>query len=422
MNPIDYLYSLELHGIKLGLENIAHLLERAGDPHRSYPVLHVAGSNGKGSVVAILDAIFRAAGYRIGRFTSPHLFSVRERFVINGRMMSDEALDEQIEFFRNAAKMDHDPTFFELNTAIAFRHFAVQSVDLALIEVGLGGRFDSTNVVTPVVSGITTIALEHTQYLGDTLESIAFEKAGIIKPGIPVVLGEIHEKPRGVIEKRAADDQSPLVALGRDFCFTLTEEDSRPMFGYAGSRYSFDPVPFSLPGTYQGANAAVAVAMAEQGGKRFPKLNVDSVKEGLSKARWPCRLERVLEKPTVLIDVAHNAAGARELAKSVGAPCTLVLAVASDKNANEMLKALAPIMDRLILTEFSDRRAMAVERLSEMASGRPHECAPDVSSALKLAFKSTPSDGMIVVAGSLFTAGEARRILVDDYGAAALQF
>jgi dihydrofolate synthase/folylpolyglutamate synthase len=168
LTPVEYLYSLELHGIKLGLDNITKLLAAAGDPHRAYPTLHVAGTNGKGSVVAMLDAIFRAAGYRTGRFTSPHLISVRERFLVNCEPISDASLDCHIEFFREIGESGAvSPTFFELCTAVAFREFAQRNVDIGIIEVGMGGRFDSTNVVSPVVSVITNIALEHTKYQGD---------------------------------------------------------------------------------------------------------------------------------------------------------------------------------------------------------------------------------------------------------------
>ena len=204
MSPRDYLASLEFHGIKLGLENIQLLLRAAGNPQHAYPTLHVAGTNGKGSVVAFLASILRAAGYRVGRFTSPHLIDVTERFLVDDVPISNAALEENIEYFRTLSDgLPNPPTYFELCTAIAFRVFEQQKVDVAIIEVGMGGRYDSTNVVAPLVSVITNIAFDHQKYLGDTLAAIAAEKAGIIKPGVPVVTGERWPEAFDVIAERA---------------------------------------------------------------------------------------------------------------------------------------------------------------------------------------------------------------------------
>ena len=263
-SPLDWLFGLEFHGIKLGLDNIRALMRAAGDPHLCYPTVHVAGTNGKGSVVAFLDAMFQAAGYRTGRFTSPHLIDFRERVLVDRVPISLENLDVQINFFREAAaSWDHSPTFFEINTAIAFRHFAEVTVDVALVEVGMGGRFDATNVVQPRATAITPVGLEHTQYLGDTLGAIAFEKAGIIKPGVPVVVGEQHEEALEVILERADDCDAPVYLTGRDFDYRIESKSQTPQLCYGGEQHAFGPVPLGLPGRYQGANAAVACALAE---------------------------------------------------------------------------------------------------------------------------------------------------------------
>ena len=424
MTPVDYLYSLELHGIKLGLENIRHLLSEGGDPHRAYPTVHVGGTNGKGSVVAILDAMFRAAGYRTGRFTSPHLCSIRERFLIGGERIGTEALDRHIEFFRAiAGQMDRSPTFFELNTAIAFRHFAEEPVDVALIEVGMGGRFDSTNLIAPEVTGITNIALEHTKYLGETLEAIAFEKAGILKKGVPGVTGETVPGPLGVIAARAEEVGCPLSVLGRDFRYTLERTPEASVFTYTGKDLSLQECPLALPGEYQGMNAAIAVRMAEFLRVPFPRLTEACIVKGLGEAKWPCRLETVLESPKVIIDVAHNAAGAKELARALDVPGVLVLAIANDKDAGRIIEILSPKATTLILTSFAGARALSVADLCSRAGSAPHERCETLDEAVDLGMQFAQEQGVpLVIAGSMFTAGEARTILVERYGAPPLEF
>ncbi|MEK7794831.1 MAG: folylpolyglutamate synthase/dihydrofolate synthase family protein, partial [Candidatus Hydrogenedentota bacterium] len=413
----------ELHGIKLGLGNITHLLRLAGDPQREFPTVHVAGTNGKGSVVAVLDAIFRAAGYRTGRFTSPHLLDVRERFLADGKPIPPDKLDRQIIFFQSLAKtMGHSPTFFELNTAIAFRWFAERSVDVGIIEVGMGGRFDSTNVIAPLAAAITTIALEHTKYLGDTLEKIAFEKAGIIKQGVPVICGSIDDGPMNVIARRAKEVSAPLLRVGRDFAFSLGGGPFAQRFSYRGARLSLESVPLALHGRHQGSNAAVAVALAGSLRDQFPKLTQEAVIAGLCTARWPCRLEVVMEWPRVIIDVAHNPAGVKALAESVAAQCVIVLALANDKDAGAILEELRPIVRRLVVTEFSGSgRAMPVEALARAAAGLPVETARTIPDAIERALSIAGADP-VLIAGSFFTAAEARRWLMERHGARPPEF
>ncbi len=424
MTPVDYLYSLELHGIKLGLENIRHLLSEGGDPHRAYPTVHVGGTNGKGSVVAMLDAMLRAAGYRTGRFTSPHLCSVRERFLIEGRRIHAEALDGHIEFFRAiAGRRGLRPTFFELGTAIAFRHFAEESVHVALIEVGMGGRFDSTNVIAPEAIGIANIALEHTKYLGDTLEAIAFEKAGILKQGVPAVTGETAAGPLGVIAARAKEVGCPLSVLDQDYRYTLERSPTASLFTYTSKDVALQECPLALPGEYQGMNAAIAVRMAEYLRVPFPRLTEACIVKGLGEAKWPCRLETVLESPKVIIDVAHNAAGAKELARALDVPGVLVLAIANDKDAGRIIEILSPKATTLILTSFAGARALSVADLCSRAGSAPHERCETLDEAVDLGMQFAQEQGVpLVIAGSMFTAGEARTILVERYGAPPLEF
>ena len=418
MTPRDYLAGLEFHGIKLGLDNIRLLAEAAGQPQNRFASIHVAGTNGKGSVVAFLDAILRAAGYRVGRFTSPHLIDVNERFLLDAAPIPDAELDAHIEFFRDvAAGMDHSPTYFEVATAVAFRYFAERRVDLGLIEVGMGGRFDATNIVSPLISVITNIALEHTRYLGDTLEKIAFEKAGIIKERTPVVSAETESGPIAVIESQAKTLGSPVYLLGRDFRYSF----EAGQFAYDGPGGSVGPVRLGLPGSYQGVNAATAVTVIRLVRDRLPGADDPAIARGLACARWPCRLEQVLDAPPVIIDVAHNPAGARQLAKELR-DCVVVLAVASDKDAAAMIDALAPTASHLILTRFAGRRAMPLDTLCGAAGSRPSTRTETLAEAIELGIRLASPQCPLVITGSNFTAGEARRILTNSYGASGLAF
>lgn len=423
VTPLEYLFGLELHGVKLGLSNITHLLSRADNPHHIYPTVHVAGTNGKGSVVALLDTMLRAAGYTTGRFTSPHLCDIRERFLVGGRLIPEDELDENITFFRDIAhSMAQSPTFFEINTAIAFRHFAQRPVDIALIEVGMGGRFDSTNVITPAAAAITTIALEHTRFLGNTLESIAFEKAGIIKSDVPLILTETQPGPRKVILDRAKALESPVTLLDRDFHFQLTGPSAKHQFSYQGARLSLGPVPLGLPGAYQGRNAAAATALAEALQPAFPALDHQSITQGLATALWPCRLERILDDPPVILDVAHNAAGARELAAVLEPQSIIILAVSADKDAAAILQTLAPKAATLILTEFTGTRALPLDALCQAAGPHPYRRAATLQEAIADGMALAAADHPLIIAGSLYAAGEARTILTNQYQARPLRF
>ncbi len=423
MTPRDYLASLEFHGIKLGLDNIRHLMDAAGNPQRRYPTIHVAGTNGKGSVVAFTSAILRAGGarLRVGRFTSPHLLDVTERFLVNSNPISNAALDEHIEFFRAVAStMRYPPTYFELCTAIALRHFYNEHVDVAVIEVGMGGRFDSTNVIEPEVCAITNIAFDHMKYLGNTLEAIAFEKAGIIKTNVPVVVGEKAVGPFNVIEERAREMNAPLILFDRDFTYSAHGVALAPAISYSGPRMQIINAPIGLAGMHQIENAAMSLAIIESLAERFPATEQAMVR-GLSETRWPCRLERVLDAPPVYIDVAHNPAGVARLVEALPR-CVVVFAASSDKDVTEMLRALAPIANRMILTQFEGPRALSAAQLSSAAGDVKHESLPSLEGAIRRGIDIASRDVPLLITGSIFTAGQARRILVDDYGAAPVRF
>ncbi len=420
MTPRDYLASLEFHGIKLGLDNILALLRHAGDPQDAYPSIHVAGTNGKGSVIAFLDAMLRAAGYRTGRFTSPHLIDVSERFLVEGVPIMHADLDDQIERFRETAEANDIPaTYFEMVTAIAFNYFKKAKVDVALIEVGLGGRFDATNVLNPLATAITPIDLDHMQYLGDTIKEIAGEKAGILKPGVPAIIGETRSPAIDVVLARAAELGAPIVLRNRDF--RLSSPRANQSYRYESDAWSIEVERLGLAGAFQADNAAIATALAESIRPRFPNLTTKAVESGLAAATWPCRLERVLESPPVIVDSAHNPAAFEAIAHFLPRGI-VILSVSKDKHADAMVRIAEQFAERLILTQYDGPRAMSGSALAGLVAKCPFEVAQDIEAALDLALAQASTSAPIIIVGSIFAAGEARRHLIQRYGAPPLRF
>jgi dihydrofolate synthase/folylpolyglutamate synthase len=346
---------------------------------------------------------------------------LNERFLVNRRPIPDKDLDKHIGVFRRIAEdWPGPPTFFEVATATAFSYFAEAGPDVALIEVGMGGRFDATNVVWPLLAAITTIDLEHMRYLGDTLEKIAFEKCGVIKAGVPVVTGETKTGPLALIQEIAAERGSPLSRLGPDFQAELQGDAFSQRVSYHGPTLHIEDAPFALPGRFQGSNVAVALRLAELMRERHG-VTEEAILAGLATCRWPCRLDRVLDQPPVYIDVAHNPAGSAALARDIP-PSLVVLAVANDKEAKRMLEALEPKMEGLILSQFSGGRSMPVEELARAAGSRPHRVAATLEDALALGMAEASASRPLLITGSIFTAGEARHLLTERYGAPPLRF
>jgi dihydrofolate synthase / folylpolyglutamate synthase len=395
---LAWVYSLQRFGIKLGLENIKRLLDEccsgfcikrpalAAASASTPKVIHVAGTNGKGSVCAMIDSICRAQGYRSGVFTSPHLVTFRERIRVAGEMISEDAVADGLSMIRDlVADWDPHPTFFEVTTALALKHFGETKIDLAILETGLGGRLDATNAVQSDVSVITPIALDHEKWLGKTIREIAAEKAGIIKPGIPVICAPQYEEAAKVIRARAAECEAPL-----EFVTT-----------------PYDATPIALPGSYQMQNAAVAVAAI-----RVANIDVreDSIALGLAAVEFPARFQRWDDR--TIIDGAHNPAAARMLAETWrevfgDQKATLVLAILSDKNLRRICEALAPITDSVLLPGIRSERAASPKELANIfatiAPSLPHSIIPSVAAALDLA-RAKPDP--ILITGSLHFAGE----------------
>jgi dihydrofolate synthase/folylpolyglutamate synthase len=426
MNPgecRDYLGHLQHFGIKLGLENITILLAALGDPHRNFPAIHVAGTNGKGSVSAMLDLILRNHGFRTGLYTSPHLVSVEERVRVNGERIGPrefcvllDRIRETIDDLMAAGRLVYHPTFFEVLTALAFLHFAERKVDVAVLETGMGGRFDATNVVRPLVSVITTISRDHEKHLGSTLRQIAFEKAGIVKPGVPVVCGV----PKGVaLEeiRRCARARNapffPAFGAGRTLEARRTGGGFRFRYASGADEYAFTP---ALAGRYQGENAALAIAAAEILSRVWRPLQKSKIVRGVREARWEGRLETVSRRPLVILDGAHNEEGAGSLAAHIKGvirrPVILVFAAMKDKDIRTMARRLFPQARTVILTQVPYKRSAQPAEILESAREFKDRILlqPDVTKAVCLALAKSAGRTPIVIAGSLFLVGEVKKL------------
>ena len=415
-STLQYLLSLERHGIKPGLERISRLLKLLGDPQLKYPAVHVAGTNGKGSTSAMLSSVLNEAGMRTGLYTSPHLVKFNERIQVSGRMITGPELCEAARIVKKAAaRMPGSPiTFFEFTTAMAFVHFSLKEVDIAVIETGMGGRFDATNTLLPEVSVITNVNVDHTQYLGSGLKEIAFEKSGIIKPGRPVVTGEIKKAPLSVIRKRAKESSSSLYVLNRDFSVQIAPSS----LSYSGLELELNGLRLGLSGPHQAMNAGLSLAAIEALRQRGFQIPVSAIRAGLRKAAWPGRFETISKKPLVIIDGAHNPAGARTLANALKdlsyKRLILVLGIMADKDIDAILKELIPLCDEAIATEPRMERSAAAAMLAEKirAFGKPALEVRRVKDACKEAIQRAGKNDCVCVTGSLFTVGEARAFLV----------
>jgi dihydrofolate synthase / folylpolyglutamate synthase len=413
---LNRLYRLRRFGIKLGLDVISGLLAHLGNPQQHYHCIHIAGTNGKGSVAANLATLLTTAGYRTGLYTSPHLVRFNERIVIDGRPIEDDAVVAAYEAVNTAPSQDREPTFFEFATAMALHSFRQQNVQWAVIETGMGGRLDATNLIRPEVSIITNISLEHRTYLGATLAAIAGEKAGIIKNRVPVVTGVTQPTAFAVIREVAEAHQAPLLRLGADFKIRR-RPDGR--FDYSGQSHRWRHLALALRGPHQGANAALALAACEVIAPRAPRVvDEGGIRDGLQRTRWPGRLELVREHPAVILDGAHNLAAARNLARYLARetdqrPITLVVGILDDKPFRPMLRALLPCCRKVICTRPRIDRALPAERLAEEArhQGANVMMRPTVAEAVETAITTAGPEEIVCVAGSLYVVGEAKEVL-----------
>lgn len=423
---------------QLKLDRMRQLLVRIGSPDAGMRLVHVAGTKGKGSTAKMTAAMLTAAGYRTGVYSSPHLETIEERFAVDGRPCSADDLVGLVDRLRPVAEaMDSEggdatrgPTFFDLATAMAFLHFADQQVDAAVIEVGLGGRLDSTNVCLPLVSVITSISLDHTKQLGSTLASIATEKAGIVKPGVPLVCGVTQDEPYQTIAGIARQHGCRHLQLGDQFGYRRAADQHGQHVDYwnnaAGEPRSLNDVWLPLMGEHQAHNAAVALAVMDELADQGWSIPEQARREGLGRLRLPGRVERFPGSPTVIIDTAHNDASARALAESLREQHdyrrrVLVLATSRDKDSRAIVGALAPCFDHVIVTRYLENpRATAPEELADLV--RPHRpvtIAPTPIEAFQLAVADSPGDAMVCIAGSFFIAAELRPHVMRRCGQAA---
>jgi len=411
------LYGLERFGIKLGLANITDLLHRIGDPQTRFPAVHVTGSNGKGSVCAFTDSILRAAGHRTGMYTSPHLIRFNERIVVGGREISDDDVVRLYELVKpHAASMAAEskakqPTFFEMTTAMAFEYFAEKGVDVAVVEVGMGGGMDATNVVRPDVCILTRVSLEHTEHLGKTIARIAGEKAGILKPGVPVVT--LDQEALGVIRKKAGELGCPMTIVGQDFEFNGTSN------GLAGQAvHCLGPpaitVSTSMIGGHQAENVALALAAAAALESRGWKIGEKAKREGVERTVWPARFQLVRETPPVVIDGAHNPGGAKSLVQTAqecfpGKRLVLVTGMLVDKDLETFADTLAPVVAHVVSTRPGSWRAFESQEVADAYKKRgvSTEAVDAVPDAIRRGLSLASAEHPLLIAGSLYLAGEA---------------
>jgi dihydrofolate synthase/folylpolyglutamate synthase len=424
-DPLEYLFGLERFGIKFGLENMRALVASLGHPERAFRSVHIAGTNGKGSVTAIVDSALRAAGFRSGRYTSPHLVDLSERFVVDGRPIDHEVLlatvshvREHVEKLIARGVLSAQPTFFEVTTAAALEFFAASGVDIAVIEVGLGGRLDATNVITPDATAITSIAFDHEKYLGQTLSSIASEKAGIIKPKVPVVIGALDPDAEAAIESIARERGATIVRANEGVAFErLPAPPGAPTrIRLRTPTHDYGELTISLRGAHQIRNAVVAVRLLELLDTLEVRVPAAAIADGLANVSWPGRLEhrRVSVDREMILDAAHNPAGAAALAAYLGETfdekLPLVFAAMRDKDVPRMFEVLLPAVSTVILTRASNRRSADLEDLAQQASAAASKTSvlirPALADALATAWSLSPR---IVVAGSIFLLGDVLR-------------
>lgn len=427
MDPFQYLLTLEKFGIKLGLANIETLMAALGHPHKQFKSILIAGTNGKGSVTAMTDLALRASGLKVGRYTSPHLVRVEERFAVDGTPVDGDALAALIEEMRQLidgllanGTLEWPPTFFEVTTAIAFEIFRRAGVDVAVLEVGLGGRLDATNVVQPIAAAVTSIDFDHEQYLGSTLAAIAAEKAGVIRRDIPVVVGPVPAEARDVLVSMCEMAGASFVEADAGVRIESTSEDGRTSMRLTTSMRDYGWVRLGLRGDHQVPNALVAVRLLEELEQSLP-ITPASIVAGIRDVRWPGRLQ-MIEVPggrRVLLDAAHNPAGAWALAtylkREFPEPLPIVFGAVRDKDVPLMLKALLPAASRIVMTEPDTPRAHSAEDLAAIARKLSPDAKldlePDPARALARAWTHCP---VVCAAGSIFLIGNLLSGIGDD--------
>ena len=415
LETLNRIYNLRGGIIDLRLERVERALALFDHPEKTVPAVHIAGTNGKGSTAAMLHRILCSAGYRTALYTSPHLVSFTERIRIGDEEITpDEVVALADEIWRRTEAANVSLTFFEIVTVMAFVYFARRQVDLAVIEVGLGGRFDATNLVRSIVSVITTISKDHEAFLGSDIGSIALEKACIIKKAVSVVCGALPPEAIEVIEGVAAANQAACYRLGQNFTLKLKNGGA---FDYKGTKWNLPDVSVALRGAHQIRNAGVAIAALEIIDNRFPTSEV-AIRSGLQNVSWPGRMEVILTDPAVIIDGAHNNEGIDALIDELrqlrrGRRIRVLFAVMEDKDWRFMLAALAGVVDEIVFTRVSqlERSADPAQLQEAVADKLQSQVIPDPRLAVETLVQSAAPDELIVITGSLYLLGEVRPLL-----------
>jgi len=411
---LAYIYGLGRFGIKPGLERINALLADIGNPQERVMSVHVVGTNGKGSTSAFIASIMESAGYRVGLFTSPHLVRFTERIRISGEEITTDDVTRITQQLMDAASPG--TTFFELVTAMAWIYFAEQEVELAIMEAGMGGRLDATNSSAGLLSVITPISMEHCEYLGYSLKEIAYEKAGIIKKGRPVVTSTCSLEALEVIQSECERFSSPLYRFGKEFWGTWEDEG----LSYTGINTCLRRLSPGMAGRYQGINAATALASAELLGNTGFRVQTSTMRRGIEVSSWPGRMEIIGEAPRILLDGAHNPAASLVLAEELSAihrgRLLLIAGIMADKDVEDIFRPLFPMSDLVFTVAPSLERAMDSERLAALCRLSGVKCinSGTVAEGLERAKKEARPEDLILVSGSLFTVGEARAILCGE--------
>ncbi len=407
---IQYLYGLQKYGIKFGLSKTSNILEAFGNPHLGRKYIHIGGTNGKGSVAAMVESMLLKAGLNVGFYSSPHLVRFTERFRVNGAQVAPEKIAGIVEDLIGVIDPDHLPTFFEATTAMALLLFAREGVDISIMEVGMGGRLDATNIITPLVSVITNISLEHQDFLGPRLADIAREKAGIIKNGVDLVTGAKQPPVVKVFESMCRKKEASFLRVGRDFRYRAHASH----FNYYGLKRSFKNIELSLKGKFQHRNATLALAVMELLEEKGFRFTTQDLLDGLKGTNWPGRMQVIAKNPIIVLDGGHNPAAIKKLSESVRDCFTykrliLVLGVMEDKDIKGIAEGIVPMADYVIYTRPGYYRSARPEKLMSAAAvfKKEGEIQSSIPSALDKAGKIADPEDMILICGSLFTVGEA---------------
>jgi dihydrofolate synthase/folylpolyglutamate synthase len=412
---LDYLYSLEKFGMIFGLTQVERILKAIGDPHQEVQAIHIGGTNGKGSTAAMMASILEREGYRVGLYTSPHLIRFTERIKVNGKEIGKEEVAALSGWMREKieeANIDPPFTFFDFTTAMALYYFKQKMVDLAVLEVGLGGRLDSTNVVDPLLSVITNISKDHEAYLGKSLLKIAQEKAGIIKPGRPLITAATQPHVLRLFSKICREKGSPYFRVGKEFRYVTAEDGD---FHYEGLHRKLWGLHLNLKGFHQIINATTALGTLEVLEDLGYPVSIDAMVAGLREVDWPGRLEMVSSSPKVILDGAHNPAGALVLHEVLKKEfqyqrLILLIGVMKDKDIKSILHLLVPLADHIILTRPNTDRAAPPALLKKVLgkNGKKTEIIEDLKEAIERGLSITGPDDLLCITGSLYTVGEAR--------------